>query len=70
VEDLKLLEIPEAYPVYPLDYYETLQTLWQEISPIENLWSIGRSAQFYYNNMARTVTMGIDLAEHLLEEEV
>jgi protoporphyrinogen oxidase len=65
VESLDLLEVPEAYPVYPLDYYETLRTLWEELERLENLWSIGRSAQFYYNNMARSMALGLDLAEHL-----
>jgi protoporphyrinogen oxidase len=66
VESLEVLEVPDAYPVYPLDYYETLQSLWKEMGMVENLWSIGRSAQFYYNNVARSMSVSLDLAEHLL----
>jgi protoporphyrinogen oxidase len=66
VEALRILEVPDAYPVYPLDYYETLRRLWSRLEPVANLWSIGRSAQFYYNNMARSMALGLDLAEHLL----
>ncbi len=69
IEEITLLDIPNAYPVYPLDYYETLDRIWEELRPIENLWSIGRSGQFHYNNMARTVAMGLDLAEHLTKGE-
>lgn len=65
VSALSFLKVPEAYPVYPLDYYETLQEIWKELGRMENLWSIGRSAQFYYNNMARSMAMALDLAEHL-----
>lgn len=67
VEELSLMEVPLAYPVYPLDYYETLQALWAKLLPIENLWSIGRSGQFYYNNMARSISLSLDLVEHLME---
>ncbi len=66
VEAFDLIEIREAYPVYPLDYYDTLKTVWEQLAPLENLKSIGRSGQFYYNNMARSLAMGLDLAEHLL----
>jgi protoporphyrinogen oxidase len=68
VEEVTLLDVPDAYPVYPLDYYEKLQALWEEFRPVENLWSIGRSAQFYYNNMARAMSVALDLAVHLSEE--
>jgi hypothetical protein len=52
-----------------LNYYETLQGLWEKLSKTENLWSVGRSGQFYYNNMARSMATGFDLAEHLLEKK-
>ena len=70
VEEVSLLRVPDAYPVYPLDYYETLQALWEKLGSMENLWSIGRSAQFLYNNMARSVSLGLDLAEHILKTQV
>jgi len=69
VENISLMEAPNAYPVYPLDYYKTLQGLWDELRTFENLWSIGRSAQFLYNNMARSISIGYDLAEHILKPD-
>ncbi|MFH2001011.1 MAG: hypothetical protein ABIK28_15120, partial [Planctomycetota bacterium] len=69
VLDISLMEVPEAYPVYPLDYYDKLQSLWKEVRAFENLWSIGRSAQFYYNNMARAMGVSLDLVDHLTRSE-
>lgn len=67
IEDISMMNVREAYPIYPLDYYEKLQSVWAELKRYDNLFSIGRSAQFYYNNMARAMGVGLDLAEHLTE---
>ncbi|MHC4942028.1 MAG: protoporphyrinogen/coproporphyrinogen oxidase [Planctomycetota bacterium] len=67
VEEVTLLDVRDAYPVYPLDYYDKLQALWKDLRQVENLWSIGRSAQFYYNNMARAMGVALDLAGHLTD---
>ena len=69
VESIRVMEVPEAYPVYPLDYYERLRAFWSRLAPLKNLFSVGRSGQFYYNNMTRTMSLGLDLAEHLLAED-
>ncbi|MBU0753928.1 MAG: FAD-dependent oxidoreductase [Planctomycetes bacterium] len=70
VETLALLDVPEAYPAYPIDYYEILQTIWDDLRQVENLWSIGRSAQFYYNNMARAMGVALDLSEYLSGQKI
>jgi protoporphyrinogen oxidase len=56
----------DSYPVYPLDYLERLERLWSKLREIENLTSVGRTGQFYYNNMALTVLLGLDLSADLL----
>jgi protoporphyrinogen oxidase len=56
----------DSYPVYPLDYVQRLEELWSMLRPIANLTSIGRTGQFYYNNMALTVLLGLDLSADLL----
>jgi protoporphyrinogen oxidase len=58
--------VPDSYPVYPLDYREKLLAIWSELDRYDNLHSIGRSGQFWYNNMARSVRAGIETAQDLL----
>lgn len=58
----------DSYPVYPLDYMQRLEELWSKLRPIGNLTSVGRTGQFYYNNMALTVLLGLDLSADLLGE--
>jgi protoporphyrinogen oxidase len=66
IEDIKYLFVPDSYPVYPLDYREKLARIWQRLDAYQNLRSIGRSGQFWYNNMARSMRAGIETAqEHL-----
>jgi protoporphyrinogen oxidase len=67
IEDLSFMRVPDAYPAYPLDYYDSLQKVWETLGAVENLWSVGRSGQYYYNNMARSISLGLDLAEHLID---
>jgi protoporphyrinogen oxidase len=56
----------DAYPIYPLDYLQRLEVLWSKLREIENLTSVGRTGQFYYNNMALTILLGLDLSADLL----
>ena len=66
IEDIKYLFVPDSYPVYPLDYREKLKRIWEQLDRYENLRSVGRSGQFWYNNMARSMRAGIETAqEHL-----
>ncbi|MCC7011743.1 MAG: FAD-dependent oxidoreductase [Planctomycetes bacterium] len=58
----------DSYPIYPLDYMQRLEELWSKLRPISNLTSVGRTGQFYYNNMALTVLLGLDLSADLLGE--
>jgi protoporphyrinogen oxidase len=66
IEGIRYLFVPDSYPVYPLDYREKLARIWTELDRFENLRSIGRSGQFWYNNMARSMRAGIETAQDLL----
>jgi protoporphyrinogen oxidase len=66
VERIDVHVAKDSYPVYPLDYLQRLEELWSKLRPIANLTSIGRTGQFYYNNMALTVLLGLDLSADLL----
>lgn len=69
VEEIQFVWVPEGYPVYPLDYREKLTRIWEEIDTLSNLRSIGRSGQFWYNNMARSMGVGIETAQDVLGAE-
>lgn len=56
----------DSYPVYPLDYLERLKVLWDRLAEVPNLAAVGRTGQFYYNNMALTICLGLDLSRKLL----
>jgi protoporphyrinogen oxidase len=66
IDHLKYMFVPDSYPVYPLDYREKLARIWQELDQYENIRSIGRSGQFWSNNMARSMRAGIETAQSIL----
>jgi len=68
IEDIDFMWVPDSYPVYPLDYREKLERIWEGLDKFDNLRSIGRSGQFWYNNMARSMRVGIETARDLLGE--
>jgi len=66
IEATHYMFVPDSYPVYPLDYREKLARVWEQFDRFENLHSIGRSGQFWYNNMARSMRVGIETAQDVL----
>ncbi len=63
---IRYMFVPDSYPVYPLDYREKLERIWARLDRFDNLHSIGRSGQFWYNNMARSMRAGIEAAQDVL----
>jgi protoporphyrinogen oxidase len=68
IDHLQYMFVPDSYPVYPMDYREKLARIWEELDRFENVRSIGRSGQFWYNNMARSMRAGIETAQAILGE--
>ncbi len=66
VHSVKIRVARDSYPVYPIDYLERLKVLWDQLATVGNLSSVGRTGQFYYNNMALTICLGLDLSRRLL----
>ncbi|MFT7463040.1 MAG: protoporphyrinogen oxidase [Pseudohongiellaceae bacterium] len=66
IEAIEYMFVPDSYPVYPLDYREKLDRIWSKLDRIDNLRSIGRSGQFWYNNMARSMRVGMETAQDIL----
>jgi len=68
ISDTRFMFVPDSYPVYPLDYREKLSRIWEQLDRFDNLRSIGRSGQFWYNNMARSMRAGVETARDILGE--
>lgn len=66
IEETVFMFVPDSYPVYPLDYREKLDRIFGKLEAFDNLRSIGRSGQFWYNNMARSMRVGIEAARDVL----
>ncbi len=66
IEETMYMFVPDSYPVYPLDYREKLERIWSELDQYTNLHSIGRSGQFWYNNMARSMRAGVETAKDIM----
>ncbi len=66
VLSVKMRVARDSYPIYPLDYLDRLKVLWDQLKTVPNLSAVGRTGQFYYNNMALTICLGMDLSRRLL----
>ncbi len=56
---------PHAYPMYKLNYRNSLETVLDECGRIENLLPNGRQGLFKFNNLDHCVEMGLAAAEHV-----
>ena len=58
-----VLRFPEVYPVYPLDYRERLERIFNYLESISNLVTAGRGGLFQYINIDHAWEMGVLAAE-------
>ena len=63
--DWKVLDVPNVYPIYKLDYENHLQVLEDEFRDIKNFFSVGRLGQFYYGDIDQMMKLGFDTAEKI-----
>ncbi|HEX2015251.1 MAG TPA: FAD-dependent oxidoreductase [Solirubrobacteraceae bacterium] len=67
VLDAFVTKIPYAYPVYDLQYKETLAPILQFVHSLENIQTGGRQGLFRYNNMDQSIEMGRRMARSVVE---
>jgi protoporphyrinogen oxidase len=65
VENYKVLRMPNAYPVYDLPYYKNLDTIFEYLSTIKRVVSVGRQGLFSYNTMGNSIRSGLSLGKEL-----
>lgn len=59
--------IPEAYPIYHIDYPQRLAKIKKDLSRISNLVIAGRSGSFWYNNMDECIEMASQIASQIIK---
>ena len=54
-----------GYPLYSLDYYDRLETIFTGLRSITDLLTTGRQGLFNHNNTDHSILMGLRAAEAL-----
>ena len=66
IDALKIERVPNAYPIYHVDYPRKLQAARRELKAWTNLHLLGRTGRFWYNNMDHSIENAFKLAGDLL----
>ena len=62
IQAVHIEKILHSYPIYGLGYQEKLGSIKKELNRFKNLILLGRSANFWYNNMHHSIKAAMDLA--------
>lgn len=60
--------IKDAYPIYDLDFDKNLRAVFDALTGIQNLYSLGRQGLFLQNDMHDSMEMGRMAAEHIVKK--
>jgi len=66
----KAIYVPFAYPVYDLTYRQKLRTIIEYIEYAPQVYCIGRTGIFRYQNSDGSIDMGFTLAKQLLSTHI
>ena len=67
VIDSCVVRVPNAYPLFELDYRKHYTKVLKYLESFKNLHITGRAGLFKYYNMDHTIESGIHVAEMILE---
>jgi len=59
-------KIPNAYPIYRLDYRDELRKTMEHLTVFDNFIPAGRTGLFWYNNMDDSIANGLNIAQRIL----
>ena len=65
----RIVTLPAAMPVYPLDYEATLAAALAPMHGLANAHAVGRQGGFYFCLTPAAVTQGLKMAAHLLQRD-
>ncbi|HOK50655.1 MAG TPA: hypothetical protein PLF75_02080 [Bacteroidales bacterium] len=60
VDDIKIIPIKNTYPIYKKNYRTELNKARKKLAHLKNLVLLGRSTEFWYNNMDHSIKKAID----------
>jgi len=66
VEEGTVLRVPKAYPIYDATYQESLRTIREWVSTIENLQLVGRNGMHRYNNQDHSMLTAMLAVRNIL----
>ncbi|MGE4538257.1 MAG: NAD(P)/FAD-dependent oxidoreductase [Desulfovibrio sp.] len=69
LREARVVTLPAAMPVYPLDYERNLEAATTPVRGIANAHAVGRQGGFYFCLTPAAVTQGLKMADHLLGTE-
>ena len=68
VEDSLVIKVRDAYPFYDLDYRRKVENIVQAFESSGELFCLGRTGIFQYNNADGSIEMAMELANRLCSE--
>lgn len=69
LEDYAIYRVPNAYPVYDLEYRNRLNRIFSWLRTINNLTTTGRQGLYHHNNLDHSILMGQAAAEFIQKPE-
>ena len=65
--DWKVLDVPNVYPIYKINYENDLKNLEKEFFKTKNFYSIGRLGQFFYGDIDQMIRLGFNVVKKILK---
>lgn len=65
IEHRQTMVVPDSYPVYTYDYPANLRKMLLDLGRVRNLFVLGRSGMFWYNNMDNSIAAGLSFYDWL-----
>lgn len=69
IQTIHIERVANVYPIYELDYSRRLQRVKEKLRKITNLFILGRSGTFWYNNMDHSIAAGLDMAKDINQKK-
>jgi len=67
IEDISILKVENTYPIYKKNYKTELEKAIKALSVYKNLHLLGRSGEFWYNNMDHSIKKALTVAKSFSE---